>query len=45
MPANSVLFALITYGLTAVIALAVAGIIWLICRVVRSRGARVSDEE
>ena len=44
MFANPVLFAVITYGLTALIALGVAGIIWLIGRAVKGRGAAPGKE-
>jgi hypothetical protein len=44
MPENHILFALATYGLAIVIALMVAGIIWLIGRAVRARGAKADEE-
>jgi len=44
MPEQPVLMALVTYGLTVVIALLVAGIISLITRAVRGRGARADKE-
>lgn len=44
MLGNPVTFAVITYGLTIVIALLVAGIIWLIGQAVKARGARANKE-
>lgn len=44
MLGNPVVFAVITYGLTVVIALMVGGIIWLIGRAVRSRAAMIGKE-
>ncbi len=42
---SPVIFALITYGLTIVIALVVAGIIMLIGWAVKSRGQKAAEEE
>ena len=41
---NPVVFAIVTYGLTLVISLVVAGIIWLIGLAIKSRYARVNKE-
>lgn len=41
---NPVIFALATYGLTFVISMAVAGIIWLISWAVKAREASASKE-
>ena len=41
---NPVLFAIVVYGLTVVIALMVAGIIWLIGRAVRARSTPAGKE-
>jgi hypothetical protein len=44
MLGNPVLFAIIVYGLTIVIALMVSGIIWLIGWAVRAKGAGANKE-
>jgi len=41
---NPVIFALITYGLAFVIALAVAGIVTIISWAVKAKGTKVSKE-
>ena len=42
---NPVLFALMTYGLTFIIALMVGGLITLIGWVIKSRGAKATGKE
>jgi len=42
---NPVLFALMTYGLTIIIAFMVGGIITLIGWVIKSRGKKATEEE
>jgi prepilin signal peptidase PulO-like enzyme (type II secretory pathway) len=41
---NPIIFALVTYGLTIVIAFMVAGIIWVISWAVKARSARTKAE-